>query len=60
MYAVGRELEFFDMPAVRTVVREAAEGDYRLSEIVSGIVHTDAFRMQAPADSHTSGAGPEP
>jgi mono/diheme cytochrome c family protein len=47
MYAVGRELEFFDMPQVRAVVRGAATRDYRLSAIVSGIVASDAFRMQA-------------
>ena len=48
MYAVGRELEYFDMPQVRAVVRGAAAQDYRLSAIVSGIVTSDAFRMQAP------------
>jgi hypothetical protein len=47
MYAVGRELEYFDMPQVRAVVRRAATQDYRLSAIVSGIVTSDAFRMQA-------------
>jgi mono/diheme cytochrome c family protein len=47
MYAVGRELENFDMPQVRAVVRRAAPQDYRLSAIVSGIVSSDAFRMQA-------------
>jgi mono/diheme cytochrome c family protein len=47
MYAVGRELEYFDMPHVRAVVRGAAAQDYRLSAIVSGIVASDAFRLQA-------------
>ena len=47
MYAVGRELEYYDMPQVRAVVRRAAAQDYRLSAIVSGIVTSDAFRMQA-------------
>jgi hypothetical protein len=46
MYAVGRELEHFDMPQVRAVVRRAASQDYRLSALVSGIVASDAFRMQ--------------
>ena len=50
MYAVGRELEYFDMPQVRAVVRRAAAQDYRLSAIVSGIVTSDAFRMQAPSE----------
>ena len=50
MYALGRELEYFDMPQVRAVVRQAAEDDYRLSAIVSGIVTSEAFRMQARPD----------
>ena len=48
MYAVGRELEYYDMPQVRAVVRRAAAHDYRLSAIVSGIVASDAFRLQGP------------
>jgi len=47
MYALGRELKAYDMPQVRAVVRRAAAQDYRLSAIVSGIVSSDAFRMQA-------------
>jgi hypothetical protein len=47
MYALGRELEYYDMPQVRAVVREAAAQDYRFSAIVTGIVRSDAFRMQA-------------
>jgi mono/diheme cytochrome c family protein len=47
MYAVGRELAAYDMPQVRAVVRKAATQNYRLSAIVSGIVASDAFRMQS-------------
>jgi len=47
MYALGRELQAYDMPQVRAVVRRAALRDNRLSAIVSGIVSSDAFRMQA-------------
>ena len=56
MYALGRELEYFDMPQVRAVIREAANDDYRWSAIVSGIVHTDAFQKQGPTvDRATDG-----
>jgi hypothetical protein len=48
MYALGRELQAYDMPQVRAVVRRAATQGSRLSSIVSGIVSSDAFRMQAP------------
>jgi hypothetical protein len=47
MYALGRELAAYDMPQVRSVVRQAAAREYRLSAIVSGIVASDAFRMQS-------------
>jgi mono/diheme cytochrome c family protein len=57
MYAVGRELDYDDMPQVRAIVRRAAARDYRLSAIVSGIVASEAFRFQGPsrADANTSG-----
>jgi hypothetical protein len=49
MYALGRELEFFDMPQVRAIVRDAADDNFRWSSIVLGIVRSDAFRLQGPA-----------
>jgi hypothetical protein len=45
MYALGREIEPQDMPQVRAIVRAA--NDYRFSSLVTGIVSSDAFRMQA-------------
>ena len=53
MYAVGRELEYYDMPEVRAVVAAAEDEDYRFSAIVAGIVRTDAFRMQALVADNT-------
>jgi hypothetical protein len=47
MYAIGRELEYYDMPQVRAVVRAAQDQDYRFSALVLGLVQSDAFRMQA-------------
>ncbi len=49
MYAVNRQLEYFDMPQVRAVVRGAAKDNYKFSSIVLGIVNTDAFRRQGPS-----------
>jgi hypothetical protein len=48
MYAVNRQLEYFDMPQVRSIVRASAKDNYKLSSIVLGIVNSDAFRKQAP------------
>ncbi len=44
-YALGRSLEYYDMPVVRRIVDEAAREDYRFSSLVLGIVQSDAFRM---------------
>jgi hypothetical protein len=49
MYALNRELEYFDMPQVRAVVRGAAKDNFKFSSIVLGIVNTDAFRKQGVA-----------
>ncbi|HEX5229831.1 MAG TPA: DUF1592 domain-containing protein [Bryobacteraceae bacterium] len=49
MYALNRELEYFDMPQARAVVRGAAKDNYKFSAIVLGIVNSDAFRKQGPA-----------
>jgi hypothetical protein len=50
MYALGRELAYYDMPEVREIVHGAARDDYRFSAIVAGVVRSDAFRMQAGTD----------
>ena len=46
MYAVGREVEFYDMPAVRGIMGDAAAHDYRWSSIVLGIVKSRPFQMR--------------
>jgi len=46
MYAVGRGVEYYDMPAVRQVVRDAAPNDYRWSAIILGIVTSKPFQMR--------------
>jgi len=48
-FALGRTLQYYDMPAVRAIVRNAAGQDYRLSSIVLGIVHSDAFQKERAA-----------
>jgi mono/diheme cytochrome c family protein len=53
MYALGRELESFDMPQVRAVVRAAARDDYRFAALVKAIVTSDAFRMQSVPHAQT-------
>jgi hypothetical protein len=44
-YALGRRLEYYDMPAVRTIVRDAEPRGHRFSAYVLGIVRSAAFQM---------------
>ena len=49
-YALGRELQYYDMPVVRQIAREAAAQHDRFSSVVFGIVKSPAFMMKkAPA-----------
>ncbi len=45
-YALGRGLEYNDAPTVRTMIREAAPGNYSWSAIILGIVRSDPFQMR--------------
>jgi hypothetical protein len=49
MYAVNRQVEYFDMPQVRAIVRGASKNNNTFSFIVLGIVNSDAFRKQGVA-----------
>jgi hypothetical protein len=55
-YALGRQVEYFDMPAIRSVVREAAKQDYRISAFVLGVVNSQAFRMSRPQAAESTAA----
>jgi hypothetical protein len=45
-YAIGRGVEYYDLPTVRQIVRDAAASDYRWSSIIVGITRSDAFQMR--------------
>ncbi|HTR00055.1 MAG TPA: DUF1592 domain-containing protein [Candidatus Acidoferrum sp.] len=46
-FALGRKVEYYDMPIVRSVVRQAAKNGYRFDSIVQGIIDSPAFRMKS-------------
>jgi Protein of unknown function (DUF1592)/Protein of unknown function (DUF1588)/Protein of unknown function (DUF1585)/Protein of unknown function (DUF1595)/Protein of unknown function (DUF1587) len=54
-YALGRRVEYYDMPTVRKIVREAKANDYRMSSLLLGVVRSPAFRT---ALAETSEAAP--
>ena len=45
-FALGRSLEYYDMPEVRAVVRAASEDDYRWSSIILGVIESTPFQMR--------------
>lgn len=50
IFALGRTVEYHDMPTVRAIVRNAAKDNYRFEAILLGVVNSDAFQMrQVPA-----------
>jgi cytochrome c553 len=45
-YALGRGLEYYDMPAVRRIVRDAKTKDFRFSSLVLGVARSTPFQMK--------------
>ena len=50
-YALGRGLEYYDMPTVRGIVHDAARDGYKFSAVITGIVESVPFRMRV-AEAH--------
>ena len=48
-YALGRGAEYYDRPAIRQILREAAQDDYRWSSIILGIIKSPPFQMRVTA-----------
>jgi len=51
IYALGRGVEFQDMPTVRSIVRDAAPNKYKFSALVMGIVKSPPFQMNMKTDN---------
>ena len=51
IFALGRTVEYYDMPRIRAIVRDAAKQNYRFSALIAGIVGSEEFQkaMIAPA-----------
>jgi hypothetical protein len=55
MYALGRSVEYGDMPVVRKIVRDSAASGYRFSAIVKGIVESAPFQKAQVKDPAKAG-----
>jgi hypothetical protein len=52
-YALGRGVEYGDMPLVRSIVKDAESTQYQFSSIILGIVKSQAFQMNMKTADHT-------
>lgn len=53
-YALGRPLEYYDMPVVRGIVQSSAKNDYRFSSLIMGIVNSEPFEMKRAHENDQS------
>ena len=60
MYGINRQLEYFDMPQIRKIVRTAAKDNYQVSSLILGIVNSDSFRRQGAAATAKPAAEAQP
>lgn len=52
-YALGRRVEHYDQPTIRSITRRAADEEYRVSSFIEGVVLSDAFRMKRIPETPT-------
>ena len=55
-YAIGRGVEYYDMPAIRAVVRDAARDNDRFSALILGVVKSPPFQMRVKKAEQTEPA----
>ena len=53
-YALGRGVEYFDMPVIRSIVRDAEQDGYRFSSIIRGIIESPQFLMRVRTENLAS------
>ncbi len=58
IYALGRGLEYYDAPAIRAIVRDAAAEDFRFSALIRGIVRSVPFQMRRSLDAQSDRTSP--
>jgi hypothetical protein len=51
MYAIGRNLHYYDSPSVRAILRDAAPAKYTLTSLVLGVVKSRPFQMRASGET---------
>jgi mono/diheme cytochrome c family protein len=60
MYAIGRNVQYFDAPAVRAIVRESSKSKYTFSALVLGVVESIPFQMRQAQVTGDAATSPRP
>jgi cytochrome c551/c552 len=58
IYALGRGTEYYDMPLIRSIVRESESKDYRFSSLILGIVKSEPFQVNQKQEITSNGTSP--
>jgi len=57
IYALGRGTEYYDMPLIRSIVRDAEPKNYRFSALILGIVKSEPFQVNQKQEITSNGQG---
>jgi hypothetical protein len=58
IFALGRGVESYDAPAIRKIVKSAAEKEYRFSSLILGIVNSVPFQMRVTSEAEIASTQP--
>ena len=57
MYGIGRNMQFYDRPAIRAIIRQAAPSNYTFASLVQGVVRSAPFQMRETSPATAAKAG---
>ena len=53
-YGLGRGVEYYDMPVIRSIVREAEKNNDKFSSLLMGVVKSAPFQMRTKVEESTN------
>jgi hypothetical protein len=57
-YALGRGVGYYDMPAIRSIVRDSGKTGYKFSSLILGIVKSTPFQYRTKSGEVSAGPAP--
>ena len=56
-YGIGRPVQYFDQPTIRSITRAAQPGGYRVKDLIMGVVKSEIFQMRPTQPAASIGGG---